>query len=185
MLLEKLPFFGLTFSVFAWKLLYVLLMFVTWHYFAEVYPAIKDDGKSNWKTFRHVTRIVCSCLSQIGDYRLVLKMLEKIIVDQIVCSLSWCMLNIFFELLQKYHISLFFIISMYISSLISKINFLYLINIYQCSDLPLDNKCAFVRLLLTLDSKPSRLLDQSIVSISHALPQYMINVLSVSTAAIS
>lgn len=49
----------------------------------------------------------------------------------------------------------------------------------------MDNKCAFVRLLLTLDSKPSRLLDQSIVSIGHALPQYMINVLSVSTSAIS
>lgn len=95
----------------------------------KVYLAIKHEGKSNWKTFTHVTSIVCSCLSEIGDDNLVFQMLEKIIVDQI------------------------------------------------CSDLPMDNKCAFIRLLLTLDSKPSRLSDQSIVSISLALPQYMITVL--------
>ncbi|KAH6762130.1 hypothetical protein C2S52_019563 [Perilla frutescens var. hirtella] len=96
----------------------------------KVYPADNHDGKSNWKTFRHVTSVVCSCLSEIGDDNLVFQMLEKIIVDQI------------------------------------------------CSDLPMDNKCAFVRLLLTLDSKPSRLSDQSIVSLSHALSHYMISVLS-------
>lgn len=90
-------------------------MFVTWHYFAEVYPAIKDDGKSNWKTFRQVARIVCSCLSQIGDDSLVLKMLEKIIVDQIVCSLSLVHVNYVLQTPAEISYSLFFIISMYIS----------------------------------------------------------------------
>ncbi|XP_041997501.1 uncharacterized protein LOC121747513 [Salvia splendens] len=98
----------------------------------QVYPdpVAVSDGKSHWKTFKNVTSVVCSSLSQIGDDNLVLQMLEKIIVDQI------------------------------------------------CSDIPLDNKCAFVRLLLALDSKPSRLSDLSVVSMSHVLPQYMTSVLS-------
>ncbi|XP_057778332.1 uncharacterized protein LOC130997076 isoform X2 [Salvia miltiorrhiza] len=63
-------------------------------------PAAKCDGKSNWKTFKNVTRIVCSSLSQIGDDNLVLQMLEKIIVDQIIylwtisAPLSDCFLHL-------------------------------------------------------------------------------------------
>lgn len=52
-------------------------------FFAD--PVTESDGKSHWKTFKNVTRVVCSSLSQIGDDNLVLQMLEKIIVDQIVC----------------------------------------------------------------------------------------------------
>lgn len=62
-----------------------MLKFVIHHHFAEkVYLVTKCDEKSNWKTFKNVTRIVCSSLSQIGDDNLILQMLEKIIVDQIV-----------------------------------------------------------------------------------------------------
>lgn len=61
------------------------------HYFAEkVCPAIKYDGKSNRKTFKQVTSIICTCLSQLGDDSLVMEMLEKIIVDHIVCSHHKC-----------------------------------------------------------------------------------------------
>lgn len=59
---------------------------------------------------------------------------------------------------------------------------LSLINIFQCGDTPMDNKCAFLRLLIALDSKPSRLSDQSIVKISRVLPQYLINVVTVCTS---
>ncbi|KAK6145745.1 hypothetical protein DH2020_022565 [Rehmannia glutinosa] len=96
----------------------------------KIYPAVEYDGKSNWRTFKYVTSIVCSCLSQIGDDYLVFQMAEKIIVDQI------------------------------------------------CGEIPMDNKCAFLRLLVTLDSKPTRVSDQSIVNISHVLPKYLIDVVS-------
>ncbi|KAK6147324.1 hypothetical protein DH2020_018236 [Rehmannia glutinosa] len=96
----------------------------------KIYPAVEYDGKSNWRTFKYVTSIVCSCLSQIGDDYLVFQMAEKIIVDHI------------------------------------------------CGEIPMDNKCAFLRLLVTLDSKPTRLSDQSIVNISHVLPKYLIDVVS-------
>ncbi|KAI3471756.1 hypothetical protein Pfo_028409 [Paulownia fortunei] len=49
----------------------------------KVCPAMKYDGKSNWRTFKYVTSLVCSCLSQIGDDYLVFQIVEKIIVDQI------------------------------------------------------------------------------------------------------
>ncbi|KAK6147312.1 hypothetical protein DH2020_018224 [Rehmannia glutinosa] len=99
----------------------------------KIHPAVEYDGKSNWRTFKYVTSIVCSCFSQIGDDYLVFQMVEKIIVDQI------------------------------------------------CGEIPMDNKCAFLRLLVTLDSKPTRLSDQSIVNISHVLPKYLIDVVSVSS----
>ncbi|GFP86523.1 testis-expressed sequence 10 protein [Phtheirospermum japonicum] len=86
----------------------------------QVYPEKVDPAvKSNWTTFKSVTSIACSCLSQIGDDHLVFQMVEKIIVDQI------------------------------------------------CGEIPMDNICAFLRLLVTLDSKQARLSDQSIVNISH------------------
>ncbi|KAI3471747.1 hypothetical protein Pfo_028400 [Paulownia fortunei] len=96
----------------------------------KVCPAMKYDGKSNWRTFKYVTSLVCSCLSQIGDDYLVFQIVEKIIVDQI------------------------------------------------CGEIPMDNKCAFLRLLITLDSKPTRFSDRSIVKISHVLPKYLIDVVS-------
>ncbi|KAB2605021.1 hypothetical protein D8674_037890 [Pyrus ussuriensis x Pyrus communis] len=41
-----------------------------------------DVNISNQGTFKSLSRIVCSCLSQMGDNTLVLQMLEKIILDQ-------------------------------------------------------------------------------------------------------
>ncbi|KAL6507777.1 hypothetical protein OROGR_023972 [Orobanche gracilis] len=96
----------------------------------RVDPAVKHDEKSNWRIFKSVTSIVCSCLSQIGDNYLVFQMVEKIIVDQI------------------------------------------------CSEMPMDNKCALLRLLVTLDLKQTRLADQSVVSLSYVLPKYLVDVVS-------
>ncbi|CAA0837809.1 ARM repeat superfamily protein [Striga hermonthica] len=93
-------------------------------------PAVKDNQKPNWKAYKSITCIVCSCLSQIGDDCLIFQMMEKIIVDQL------------------------------------------------CGQTPLDNKCAFLRLLTTLGSKKASLSDQSIVSISYVLAQYLTDVAS-------
>ncbi|TQE07991.1 hypothetical protein C1H46_006399 [Malus baccata] len=41
-----------------------------------------DVNISNRGTSKSLSRIVCSCLSQMGDNTLVLQMLEKIILDQ-------------------------------------------------------------------------------------------------------
>ncbi|KAJ9549970.1 hypothetical protein OSB04_022513, partial [Centaurea solstitialis] len=54
----------------------------------QVFPessshAVEKCGKPNSKLFRSVTSAVCSCLSQIGDDCLVLKMLEGVVVDLI------------------------------------------------------------------------------------------------------
>ncbi|KAG8375029.1 hypothetical protein BUALT_Bualt10G0057100 [Buddleja alternifolia] len=46
-----------------------------------------------------------------------------------------------------------------------------------CSEIPMDNKCAFLRLIVTLDPKVTSISDQSIVNISHAFPQYLIDVI--------
>ncbi|GER29010.1 ARM repeat superfamily protein [Striga asiatica] len=94
------------------------------------YPAVKDNQKPNWKAYKSITCMVCSCLSQIGDDCLIFQMMEKIIVDQL------------------------------------------------CGQTPLDNKCAFLRLLTTLGSKKASLSDQSIVSISSVLPKYLTDVVS-------
>ncbi|KAL0374783.1 UNVERIFIED_CONTAM: hypothetical protein Sradi_3394000 [Sesamum radiatum] len=47
-----------------------------------------------------------------------------------------------------------------------------------CGETLMDNKCALLRLLITLDSRPTRLTEQSIVKISHVLPQYLTDVVS-------
>ncbi|KAL3536032.1 hypothetical protein ACH5RR_004493 [Cinchona calisaya] len=91
---------------------------------------LRHETISNRATFRSIARVVCSCLSQIGDNNLVLQMLEKIILDQMTLKL------------------------------------------------PLDNICACLRVLITLDSKPTRLSEQSIIKLSHVLPKYLINVAS-------
>ncbi|XP_073156823.1 uncharacterized protein [Henckelia pumila] len=45
-----------------------------------------------------------------------------------------------------------------------------------CGEISMDNKCAFLRLLVSLDSKPTRLSELSITKISHVLPQYLIDI---------
>lgn len=90
-LFMQLTFFFHVLFYFQWYYRKFLLHFVMLHYFAEkVCPAIKYDGKSNRKTFKQVTSIICTCLSQLGDDSLVMEMLEKIIVDHIVCSHHKC-----------------------------------------------------------------------------------------------
>ncbi|XP_073066794.1 uncharacterized protein [Primulina eburnea] len=44
-----------------------------------------------------------------------------------------------------------------------------------CGEISMDSKCAFLRLLISLDSKPTRLSDLSITKISNVLPQYLID----------
>ncbi|CAI9097605.1 OLC1v1034076C1 [Oldenlandia corymbosa var. corymbosa] len=76
-------------------------------------------------TFRSITRVICSYLSQIGDGHLVLQILEKPVVDQMSLKL------------------------------------------------PLDNICAFLRVLVTLDCKPTILCEQSIIRLSDVLLGYL------------
>ncbi|KAL8039858.1 hypothetical protein ABFX02_10G063500 [Erythranthe guttata] len=47
-----------------------------------------------------------------------------------------------------------------------------------CGEMPMENKCGFLRMLVTLDSRPTRLSDRSIVKLSLALAQYLIDVVS-------
>ncbi|KAL9153628.1 hypothetical protein ABFS82_10G061900 [Erythranthe guttata] len=47
-----------------------------------------------------------------------------------------------------------------------------------CGEMPMENKCGFLRMLVTLDSRPTRLSDQSIVKLSLALARYLIDVVS-------
>ncbi|CAK9180770.1 unnamed protein product [Ilex paraguariensis] len=99
--------------------------------FAEkIYSVMEDGDKSNRGTFKLITSVVCSCLSEIGDDYLVVQMLEKIILDQI--SLKP----------------------------------------------PVDNICALLRMLITVDSKPTRLSEQSITNLSNFLPGYLIDAVS-------
>ncbi|XP_022888460.1 uncharacterized protein LOC111403998 isoform X1 [Olea europaea var. sylvestris] len=96
----------------------------------ETYPVVKHEARSNRGTYKSVTSIVCSCLSQIGDAHLVFQMLEKIIVDLI------------------------------------------------CAKQPVDNMCGLLRLLITFDSKPSKLSEESIINMSHTLPEYLMDIVS-------
>ena len=56
----------------------------------NVFPATDKDKKtSNHATFKSLTSIVCSCLSQMGDNSLVFVILEKVILEQIVSWLTF------------------------------------------------------------------------------------------------
>ncbi|KAJ6711391.1 hypothetical protein OIU79_007775 [Salix purpurea] len=95
----------------------------------NIFPATDRDKKtSNHATFKSLTSVVCSCLSQMGDNSLVFVILEKVILEQI--SLKP----------------------------------------------PLDNSCAMLRILIALDSKPTRLSEQSICTLSNVLSAYLIDV---------
>ncbi|KAF3442742.1 hypothetical protein FNV43_RR16659 [Rhamnella rubrinervis] len=95
----------------------------------SVYPAEKSDGKiSKRGTFKSVTSIVCSCMSQMGDSSLVFRILENVLLAQIILKL------------------------------------------------PLDNVCAMLRVLTTLDSNPTKLSQQSITTLGNFLPEYLIDV---------
>ncbi|XP_020535669.1 testis-expressed protein 10 isoform X2 [Jatropha curcas] len=92
-------------------------------------PAMNEDTRiSNRRTFKLLTSVVCSCLSQMGDKTLVFFILEKVILEQF---------------LLKPH---------------------------------LENACAMLRMLVALDSRPTRLSDQSIITLSDFLSGYLIDV---------
>jgi pre-rRNA-processing protein IPI1 len=51
----------------------------------NMYPLLESDTKiRNHGTFKLLTSVVCSKLSQIGDNSLVFQTLEKVILEQIV-----------------------------------------------------------------------------------------------------
>ncbi|XP_062167443.1 uncharacterized protein LOC133873715 isoform X1 [Alnus glutinosa] len=95
----------------------------------NIYPVLESDTKiRNRGTFKSLTSVVCSNLSQIGDNSLVFQILQKVTLEQI--------------LLKP----------------------------------PLDNACAMLRMLAKLDSKPTRLSEQSIITLSNFLLGYLIDV---------
>ncbi|KAI5658924.1 hypothetical protein M9H77_27717 [Catharanthus roseus] len=96
----------------------------------EIRPAKGQQGISNRETYRALTNIVSSSLSQIGDEYLVLQILEKTILE---------------------HMSL---------------------------KLPVDNISGLLRVLITLDSKPTRLSEVNIIKLSHVLTGYLIHIAS-------
>ena len=51
----------------------------------NIFPATESNMKtSNRGTFKSLTNVVCSCLSQMGDNSIVFVILEKVILEQIV-----------------------------------------------------------------------------------------------------
>ncbi|KAJ4827083.1 hypothetical protein Tsubulata_013897 [Turnera subulata] len=91
-------------------------------------PMENDAKVPRHGTFKSVTRVVSSCLSQMGDNNLVFMILERVILEQIA------------------------------------------------SNLPIENACALLRMLVELDSSPTKLSEQSIITLSHALSKYLIDV---------
>lgn len=95
----------------------------------KIFPVAENDAKiSNRRTFKLVTSIVCSYISQMGDSSRVFQILENVLVEQITLRP------------------------------------------------PLDNICAMLRLLATLDSEPTRLNKKSITSLGILLPRYLIDI---------
>ncbi|KAL5545725.1 hypothetical protein UlMin_005412 [Ulmus minor] len=95
----------------------------------NIFPVTENDGKaSNRGTFKSITSMVCSYMSQMGDNSLAFCTIENILLDQIAARP------------------------------------------------PLDNVCAMLRMLVTLDSKPTKLHQQSIASLGNLLPGYLIDI---------
>ncbi|GAV57315.1 Ipi1_N domain-containing protein [Cephalotus follicularis] len=93
------------------------------------HPAAESDEKiSNPGTFKSLTSVVCSSLSQMGDDSLVFQIVEKVLIEKI--SLKP----------------------------------------------PVDNACAMLRMLSMLDSKPTRLSGQSIITLSNFVAGYLVDV---------
>lgn len=127
---------------------------------------------SNQGTFKSITSIVCSCLSQMGDSSLVFKLLEKMVLDQLV---SW--LN-FLSISLVYYFSLLTLVdSLFKDMLFLLIWFVFML---QSQTLPLDNVCAMLRMLIALDSEETRISEQAFVSLVEILPRYLIDIVHVS-----
>ncbi|XP_027928988.1 uncharacterized protein LOC114185458 isoform X2 [Vigna unguiculata] len=80
------------------------------------------------QTLMSMTAVVCSYIQQMGDNAIVLRLIEKLIIDQISQKPS------------------------------------------------LDNRYSLLRILVTVDSKPTRLSEQSIATLGHHLSEYLIDV---------
>eukprot|EP00257_Ricinus_communis_P023061 XP_015582954.1 uncharacterized protein LOC8275754 [Ricinus communis] len=92
-------------------------------------PSVEEGVKtSSCRTFKTLGRVLCSCLSEMGDNSLVFLILERIIIEQILLTP------------------------------------------------PVVNACAMLRMLVVLDSKPTRLSEESITALSNFLPKYLIDV---------
>ncbi|KAL9811648.1 putative testis-expressed protein 10/pre-rRNA-processing protein Ipi1 [Arabidopsis thaliana] len=89
-----------------------------------------DERKANCGTFKTLTNLVCSYLSEMGDSSLVLHILEKVFVEQIILKPA------------------------------------------------LDNGCAILRMICALDSKPTRLSEISVTTLSEFLPGYLIDIVN-------
>ncbi|KAG7556642.1 Armadillo-type fold [Arabidopsis suecica] len=89
-----------------------------------------DERETYCGTFKQLTNLVCSCLSEVGDSSLVLQILEKVFVEQIISKPA------------------------------------------------LDNGCAILRMICALDSKPTRLSENSVTTLSEFLPGYLIDIVN-------
>ncbi|KAG9134643.1 hypothetical protein Leryth_000977 [Lithospermum erythrorhizon] len=96
----------------------------------EIFSTTSDDMKSSREIFNSVTSFVCLQMSQMGDKNLISKMLERVIIDQIML-------------------------------------------------LPhVDTICAFLRVLVTLDSRLTRFSVESIDDLTNVLAHYLIYISS-------
>ncbi|VVB13439.1 unnamed protein product [Arabis nemorensis] len=81
-------------------------------------------------TFKALTKLVCKCLSEMGDGSIVLQILEKVLLEQIALKPA------------------------------------------------LDYGCAILRMIVELDSKPTRLSESSVNTLSEFLPGYLIDIVN-------
>ncbi|XP_065870962.1 uncharacterized protein [Euphorbia lathyris] len=95
----------------------------------KVPPSEGDTKFLNHGTFKSLSNVLCTCLSEMGDNSLVFLILEKVIMEQILLKPS------------------------------------------------VDNACAMLRMLVTLDSEPTTLSEQSIITLSKFLAEYLIDVM--------
>ena len=161
--------------------------------FAEnIHPVKESDIKMrNHGTYKSVTTVVCSNLSQIGDSSLVFQILEKVTVGQIVSLLNSFNLNLYLfcsllnwwlpkaSYLNKEIIFEPFSFLLWLSVDWFFWNFLDVF-VFQLMKPPLDNACTMLRMLAELDSKPTRLSEQSIVTLCNFISGYLIVVVHVS-----
>ncbi|CAN8257038.1 unnamed protein product [Cochlearia groenlandica] len=90
----------------------------------------EKEQETDLDTFKTLTGLLCSCLSEMGDGSLVLQILEKVLLEQIILKPA------------------------------------------------LENGCAILRMICALDTKPTRLLESSITTLSEYLPGYLIDVVT-------
>ncbi|WCJ34196.1 ARM repeat superfamily protein [Euphorbia peplus] len=96
----------------------------------KVPPSTEDDTELlNLGTFKSLSNILCTYLSEMGDTSLVFLILEKVIMEQILLKPN------------------------------------------------VDNACAMLRMLVTLDSNPTKLSEQSIIVLSNFLAEYLIDIM--------